>query len=147
MSIVTDHVSVAAIDSTGFVTDSVSYYYSKRSEKLRKDYLMITISVNTDNRSIFAIKTTNYRRHDSQAAIQVLRASHRTKSDEVYVMDNAYDSEAIHDFILNNLKSDAIIPIRNWNASYDSEIYRLKMAIDSDSDLYHENIMLRPFSL
>lgn len=138
MSIVTDHVSVAAIDSTGFVTDSASYYYSQRTKKLRKDYLKVTISVNTEDHSILAMKTTSSRCHDSQVAIQVLRASYRTKSAEVYVMDKAYDSEAIHGFIHNNLKSDAIIPIRNWNASYVSGIYRQKIAIDFDYDLYHK---------
>ena len=138
MSIITDHVSVAAIDSTGFVTDSASYYYSQRTEKLRKDYLKVTISVNTKKHSILAMETTISRCHDSQAAIQMLRASYRTKSAEVHVMDKAYDSEAIHDFIHNNLKSYAIIPIRNWNASYVFGIYSQKMAIDFDYDLYHK---------
>jgi len=109
MPSVTDHMSVAAIDPTGFVTDSASYYYSKRTKKLRKDYLKVTISVNIEDHSILVMKTTSSRCHDSQVAIQVLRASHRTKSAEVYVMDKAFDSEAIHDFIHNNLKSDAII--------------------------------------
>lgn len=138
MFIVTDHVNVAAIDSTGFVTDSASYYYSTKTEKLRKDYMKVTISVNTVNRSILAMKTTNSRCHDSKIAIQVLRASHRMKPAEVYVMDKAYDSEAIHDFIHDELKSDAIIPIRNWNASYVSGIHRQKMANEFDYNLYHK---------
>ena len=84
------------------------------------------------------MKTTDSRCHDSQVAIQVLRASHRTESAGIYVMEKAYDSEAIHDFIHNELKSDAIIPIRNWNATYVSGIYRQKMAINFDYDLYHK---------
>jgi len=148
MSIVDNHVNVAAIDSTGFVTDSSSYYYSARTEKLRKDYIKITISVNTKNLSILAIKTSNSRCHDSQVAIPVLRASHHTKKAKVYVMDKAYDSEAIHDFIHKELNSDAIIPVRNWNASYISGPHRQRMAQAFDGEIYHQrNIVETVFSI
>lgn len=148
MSIVDDHVNVAAIDSTGFVTDSSSYYYSARTEKLRKDFIKVTISVNTKNLAILAFKTCNSRCHDSQVAIQVLRASHHTKKADVYVMDKAYDSEAIHDFIHTELNSDAIIPTRNWNASYVSGPYRQRMAKAFDHETYHQrNIVETVFSV
>jgi transposase len=148
MSIVDDHVTIAAIDSTGFVTDSSSYYYSARTEKLRKDFIKVTISVNTKNLSILAIKTTNSRCHDSKVAIPVLRASHKAKKADVYVMDKAYDSETIHDFIHNELNSDAIIPTRNWNASYVSGPYRQRMAQGFDREIYHQrNIVETVFSV
>jgi transposase len=148
MSIVDSHVEVAAIDSTGFVTDSSSYYYSARTEKLRKDFIKVTISVNTKNLSILAIKTSNSRCHDSQLAIPVLRASHNMKKAEVYVMDKAYDSEAIHNFIHTELNSDAIIPTRNWSASYVSGPHRQKMAQAFDRETYHQrNIVETVFSV
>jgi len=138
MSKINNHVSIAAVDSTGFVTDAASYYYSSRTDKLRKEFLKVTISVNTDNLSILAVKTTNSRCHDSQVAPQILRASHQMKKADCYVMDKAYDSESIHSFIHLTLNSDAVIPLRNWNASYVSGTYRQKMAFEFDYETYHQ---------
>lgn len=138
MSIVDKHVNIAAIDSTGFITDSASYYYSTRTNKLRKDFIKVTISVNTKNLSILAMKTSTSRCHDSQVATPVLQASHRMKKADMYVMDKAYDSEAIHDFIHSNLDSDAIIPTRNWNASYVSGTHRKRMAEAFDHEIYNQ---------
>jgi hypothetical protein len=107
MSIVDNQVNVAAIDSTGFVPNFASYYYSSQTEKLRKNFIKVTISVNIKNLSLLAVKTSNSRCHDSNVPIQVLRASHHTKRAKIYVLDKAYDSEAIHEFIHSQLNSDA----------------------------------------
>lgn len=107
---------------------AASSYYSTRTNKIRKDCIKVTISVNTKNLSILAMKTSTNRCHDSQVATPVLQASHRMKKATIYVMDKVYDSEAIHDFIHSILGSDAVIPTRNWNASYVSETYRKRMA-------------------
>lgn len=51
-------------------------------------------------------------------------------------MDKGYDSERIHQLIHENLKSQSMIPIRDWHASYVSGKYRQSMATSFDSTTY-----------
>jgi hypothetical protein len=128
--------SVVAIESSGFTPDATSSYYSVRTGKTRHDYLKTTISVDSDNISLLSFHVTNSRRHDSQIAPIVLRASHRTKKSKCYVMDKGYDSERIHKLIHDDLDSQSMIPIRDWHASYVSGKYRQFMAISFDVKTY-----------
>ena len=75
--------SIVAIDSSGFTPDSASTYYSVRTGKTRHDYLKTTISVDSDHISLLAFHVTKSRRHDSQIAPIVLRASNRVKKIKV----------------------------------------------------------------
>jgi hypothetical protein len=116
--------SVVAIDSSGSTPDSASTYYSIRTGKTRHDYLKTTISVDTTYKSLLSFNITNSRCHDSHIAPIILRASHRVRISTCYVMDTAYDSERIHQLIHEDLKSQSILPIRDWHASYVSGKYR-----------------------
>ena len=128
--------SVVAIDSSGFTPDSASTYYSVRTGKTRHNYLKTTISVDSDHISLLAFHVTNGRRHDSQIAPKILRASHRMKKSKYYVMDKGYDSERIHQLIHEDLESQSMIPIRDWHASYVSGKYRQIMASSFDTKTY-----------
>ncbi len=123
--------SIVAIDSSGFTPDSSSTYYSARTGKTRHDYLKTSISVDSDHISLLAFHVTKSRRHDSQIAPIVLRASNRVKKSRCYVMDKGYDSERIHQLIHEDLESQSMIPIRDWHASYVSGKYRQIMATPS----------------
>ncbi len=71
---------VVAIDASGFTPDSSSTYYSVRNGKIRQDYLKTTISVDSDHITQQAFHVTKSRRHDSQIAPIILRASNREKN-------------------------------------------------------------------
>jgi transposase len=136
------HVTtIVAIDSSGFTPDSASIYYSDRTGKIRHDYLKTTISVDSDHISLLAFQITNSRRHDSQIAPSMLRASHRVRKAECYVMDKAYDSERIHQVIHEDLQSQSMIPVRDWHASYVSGKYRQVMADSFDKKIYGQRNM------
>ena len=105
--------SVVAIDSSCFTPDSASIYYSIRTGKTPHDYLKTTISVDSDLIPLLSFLVTNSRCHDSQVAPIILRASHRVKKTKCYVMDKGYDSERIHKFIHEDLKSQSMILIRD----------------------------------
>jgi hypothetical protein len=140
--------SVVAIDSSGFTPDSASTYYSVRTGKTRHDYLKTTISVDSDHISLLAFHITKSRRHDSQIAPIVLRASNRVKKSRCYVMDKGYDSERIHRLIHEDLESQSMIPIRDWHASYVSGKYRQVMANSFDTKTYgRRNLAETVFSL
>jgi len=136
------HVTtIVAIDSSGFTPDSASTYYSVRTGKLRRDYLKTTISVDSDHISLLSFHVTNSRCHDSQIAPSVLRASHRVRKSDCYVMDKAYDSERIHQVIHEDLHAQSMIPIRDWHASYVSGRYRQVMATSFDKKIYGQRNM------
>ena len=51
-------------------------------------------------------------------------------------------------FFHKELNSDAIIPVRNWNASYISGPHRQRMAQAFDGEIYHQrNIVETVFSI
>jgi len=140
--------SIDAIDSTGFTPDSSSTYYSVRTGKTRHDYLKTTISVDSDPISLLAFHVTKSRRHDSQIAPIVLRASNRVKKSRCYVMDKGYDSERIHLLIHEDLESQSMIPIRDWHASYVSGKYRQVMATSFNTKTYgRRNMAEKVFSI
>jgi hypothetical protein len=105
--------TIVAIDSSGFAPDSASTYYSVRTGKPRRDYLKMTISVDSDHISLLSFHVTNSRCHDSQIAPSLLRASHRARRSDCYVMDKAYDSERIHQMIHDDLHAHSMIPVRD----------------------------------
>jgi hypothetical protein len=61
----TGRVSTIAIDSTGFPTEYFSYYYSMRTEKTRKDFIKISVAVDTEKQTILGSKITKSRQHDT----------------------------------------------------------------------------------
>lgn len=133
--------SIVAIDSSGFIPDSASTYYSVRTGKTRHDYLKTTISVDSDHISLLAFHITKSRHHDSQIAPVILRASNRVKKPKYYVMDKAFDSEKIHQTIHEDLDSQSMIPIRDWHASYVSGKYRQIMATSFNRKTYGQRNM------
>jgi hypothetical protein len=128
--------SVVAIDSSGFTPDTASTYYSARTGKTRRDYLKATISVDTTYKSLLSNNITKSRHHDSQVAPCILRASHRVRKSDCYVLDKAFDSERIYQLIHEELESHSMIPVRNWHASYVSGKYRQIMASSFDVKIY-----------
>jgi transposase len=129
-------VSTIAVDSTGFSTEYFSYYYSMRTEKTRKDFIKISIAVDTDKQSILGYKITKSRQHDTKHAKTLLRNT--LKKGDCYVLDRGYDSEQIHHQIRTELKAKSIIPIRNWNANYVKGEFRKEMADNFDRNRYSE---------
>ena len=66
-------ISTMAIDSTGFPIENFSYYYSLRTEKTRKDYINVSIAVDTAKQAILGYKITKSRQHDTKHAKPLLR--------------------------------------------------------------------------
>ncbi|MEI6293813.1 MAG: IS5 family transposase [Methanomicrobiales archaeon] len=130
----TGRVSTIAIDSTGFPTEYFSYYYSMRTEKTRRDFIKISLAVDTEKQTILGTKITKSRQHDTKHASPLLRNT--MKKAECYVLDRGYDSEQIHLQIRTEIHAESIIPIRDWNADYVNGQYRNEMAENFDRERY-----------
>jgi hypothetical protein len=127
-------VPIIAIDSTGFPTEYFSYYYLMRTDKTRKDFLKISLAVDTKKQTILGSKITKSRQHDTKHARPLLRNT--VKKAECYVLDRGYDSEQIHLQIRTDLKAKSIIPIRDWKADYVKGEFRKEMAENFDRKRY-----------
>ena len=130
----TGRVSTIALDSTGFPTECFSYYYSMRTEKTRKDFIKISLAVDTEKQTILGSKITKSRQHDTKHAKPLLRNT--IKKAECYVLDRGYDSEQIHLQIRTEIHAESIIPIRDWNADYVKGQYRSEMVKNFDRERY-----------
>ena len=127
-------VSTIAIDSTGFPTEYFSYYYSMRTEKTRRDFMKISLAVDTEKQTILGAKITKSRQHDTKHAKPLL--NNTFKKAECYVLDRGYDSEHIHLQIRTDLHALSLIPIRDWKADYVKGRFRKAMAQYFDRKRY-----------
>jgi hypothetical protein len=95
-----------AIDSTGFPIEHFSYYYPVRTEKTRRDYIKVSLAVDTTKQAILGYKITKSRQHDTKHAKPLLRNT--VKRALCYVLDRGYDSEYIISRLDPNLKQNLL---------------------------------------
>jgi hypothetical protein len=65
-----------------------------RTDKTRKDFIKISLAVDTEKQTIFGFKITKLRQHDIKHAKPLLRNT-LIKAD-CYVLDRGYDTEQIN---------------------------------------------------
>ena len=128
---------ITAIDATGFTSSYASHYYSHRTGKLRRRFLKVSISIDTDKKVILGWKISQKTDHDVKHANTLIRQSNRTRKSECYVMDKGYDSEEIHALIREEIKADSIVPLRERKRKKIKGKYRKQLYLIFDNNRYN----------
>jgi len=137
-----DKIRITSIDSTGFTSSYASHYYSKRINKLRKNFIKASIAVDSDKLIVIGWKFSKQPVHDSQHARSLINQVQRITKSKCYTMDKGYDSENIHKYIRESIGAGSVIPVRKWNGNIYSGKYRMEMFENFNEEKYGQRNMV-----
>jgi IS5 family transposase len=125
---------IVAVDSTGFETESKSYYYFQRFNRQNKTkarrYDKLSIAVDTDKQIILSQRIRRGPRNDN---IDFRRLLKELKIRYV-VADKGYDSKANNHFVLRKKAYPIIARKKNTRAYYE----KLGKKLVFDESIYHQ---------
>lgn len=123
-----------AVDGTGFELESKSYYYRtvwNNEKKKSKEFLKLSIAVDTDKQIVLTYKIRRKRRNDT---IDFKNLLENLKVDYV-LADKGYDSKSNREFVLYTLKAIPLIPYRSISSVYK---FRGGARLKFDEKKYHQ---------
>lgn len=129
-------VVISAIDSSGFETNYMSYYYANRwnreDKRKHRRYLKASIAIDTESQYILAQRIRLGPRNDNIDFETVLK----NIKCKFVVADRGYDSRANRLFVLNKMKAYPHIPYRIYSGSTVTNHGHKK--IICDDRIYHQ---------
>lgn len=124
---------IVAVDSTGFETESMSYYYRKihNAIKPRRHYAKLSIAIDAKKQLVLSEKIRRGPRNDNIDFKSLLK----NLSAKFIVADKGYDSKENRYFVLRKLKAYPHIPRRiTSGATYERAGVKLKF----NEGIYHQ---------
>lgn len=97
-----DDYIIVAIDSTGIkITNRGEWMRKKWNDKRRKGYLKIHLAVDIQSKKILSVKVTDEYKHDSKMLPELVNDISKQKVIGRLLVDGAYDSNSIFQFLAN----------------------------------------------
>ncbi len=124
---------IIAVDSTGFETECMSYYYRTIHNAIhpRRHYAKLSLAVDTEKQKILAQKIRLGPRNDNIDFKSLLK----NLSADFVVADKGFDSRANRYFVLRKMKAYPQIPYRKTSgATY----IKGKTKVKIDDKVYHQ---------
>ena len=125
---------IVAIDSTGFETESKSYYYrnvfNMQNKQKTRRYDKLSIAIDTDKQLILSQRIRRGPRNDN---IDFKRLLKELKIDYV-VADKGYDSKANHHYVLRKRAIPHIARKKNARVYYE----KLGKKLEFNEKIYHQ---------
>ena len=107
-----------AVDATGFELETKSFYYATHWNSdikfKKKNYMKLSIAIDTDTQQILTYKIRRKLRHDTQDFKHLLKDIVCKQ----VVADKGYDDQKLRRFVINKLKAIPIIPVRRYHNFY-----------------------------
>jgi len=129
-------VITSAIDSSGFETSHMSYYYAnrwnKQDKRKHRKYLKVSIAIDTDSQYILAQRIRLGPRNDNIDFETVLKEI----KCKFVVADKGYDSRENRLFVLNKLRAYPHIPYRICSGT--TYTHNGQVKIICDDRIYHQ---------
>ena len=99
--------------------------------------MKLSVAVDTERLILPGFAMSRIRTHEVRQAPAVLRQAYCHVHAPAYVMDQAYDAEPIHRFVVEDLKAEALIPARKSTGTVVTGPYRSRAHDRFDPDRYH----------
>lgn len=123
---------IIAVDSTGFETESMSYYYRTihQQVKSRRHYAKVSLAIDAKKQKVLAQRIRLGPRNDHIDFKPILK----NLSADFVVADKGYDSRSNRHFVLRNIGAYPQIPYRKISGA----TYHNRRKIIFDRGIYHQ---------
>lgn len=128
-------IKISAIDSSGFETSHMSYYYAnvwnRQDKRKYRRYLKVSIAIDTDSQYILSQKIRLGPRNDNIDFEFVMK----NVNCKFVVADKGYDSRTNRKFVLQRMKAYPHIPRRKTSGIF---YEKLGVPLRFDKRVYHQ---------
>jgi hypothetical protein len=126
---------IVGLDGTGFEVENRSTHYKFRTARTSyRRYIKLGISADMDKQIILRQEIHKSPRNDCKDFMPLTKGI-KTK---YLCADKGYDSEKNHRFVINNLKAESLICVRNLFSTHYRNTVRRKVYENFDEKMYHQ---------
>jgi hypothetical protein len=134
--------SVVAVDATGFSNDHASMYYCWRTGKHRRSCTLSIVAIDANAQCIAAQYSKKWPGGENTFFMPLINRAAKRLSISAVVADKAYDCEANHEFVHQEIGAQCIVPVKRFKSGAVHGYYRSQIAKGFDERLYHRRSLV-----